>query len=146
MTNDAKTNETAGSKAPSHVAYHVRDPKAAKASGPASVRYGRIRTAKASTSSSTGSFLSTAASRSAWLRKRRSNSPNGAGLRLHPIVSWQRSVGRPDVRLFPTRRALAFGARPRPSHSKLTAPRYSHLAPHLLQLHADGIARSRPSY
>ena len=25
MTDDTKTNETAGSKTPSHIAYHVRD-------------------------------------------------------------------------------------------------------------------------
>jgi hypothetical protein len=30
MTKDAKTNEAAGSKAPSHVAYHVRDREGGK--------------------------------------------------------------------------------------------------------------------
>ena len=30
MSNDTKTNETAGSKTPSHVAYHVRDREGAK--------------------------------------------------------------------------------------------------------------------
>ena len=30
MTNDAKTNETAGSKMPSHIVYHVRDREGGK--------------------------------------------------------------------------------------------------------------------
>ena len=79
MSDNTKTNETTGSKTPSHVVYQVRDARRPKGVlDPDRSAHGRTKTATDSMSSS-NAYRSTAASLSEWPRRRRSNSPAGAG-------------------------------------------------------------------
>ena len=110
---DTKPNDTAGSKSPSHIAYHVRDREGGKGFW---TRIGSVwphQDGKGFNVQLDGLCRSTAASSSAWPRRRRSNSTHRAGLApaRQPERNQTMKIKREQTRSFERALATTVGSR-----------------------------------